>query len=546
MKKYFFITSLILIGLILAVNNSALGGAQEEAENEIKLYLGEARIIPLNNPTRIIIGNPNIVDVTNVTTAEMTLNPKITGTTSLVFWDNFGEQSYLIKVVSENMSEIKRRVDNIIRKLDAPEVYTQLAEEEGKVLLLGNVKTPEEKERINLALAGLKEKITDLILVKEEEAAVEIDVQVLELNKDATNILGLTNPLSSAAGITFTEVGTPGISDLGAKWSALFRVDNLMRATYSGGAYTKNPFAWTVYALVQEGKARVLSRPRLACQSGKEAVLLVGGEKPIMTTDTVTGGGETTDVEYKEFGIKLKIKPTVTEEKRVKLALDVEISEVGAAEILGTASSPSARAYPLSKRNASTELFLDDGQTLSIGGLIKQKSEEDTVNTPGLSNIPILGALFRKKQTKIGGGAGERGNTELFIMLTPTVIPAKERSLGAKERSLKITAVPAVSSDQDFATEMDYSNIVQKRILESLKYPASAQEAGFQGTLKLALRLSYSGELLDVKVVSSSGYKILDDNAVSVAKDIAYYPPFPASINKKELWVEIPIIYRLD
>jgi protein TonB len=91
-----------------------------------------------------------------------------------------------------------------------------------------------------------------------------------------------------------------------------------------------------------------------------------------------------------------------------------------------------------------------------------------------------------------------------------------------------------------------YVSVVQKRIVENLTYPSSAKEAGFQGTVKLSLLLSYRGELLEAKVKESSGYNILDENALKVAKEISSYPPFPPSIEAKEILVDVPIAYRLD
>jgi pilus assembly protein CpaC len=538
MKKIFLIIFLIsAIFMILFFPTYA----ENELGQELKLYLGEVKIISLNNPTRIVIGNPNIANVANITKSEMTLSPKALGTTTLVYWDNFGEHSYTVKVLTEDMQEIKRRIDSLLAKLNLPDVYTQAQEDEGKVLLLGEVKTSQERERINTALGALKDKTIDLIVVKEEEAIVDIDVQVLELNKDATNTLGFSFPGS----ITFTETGSPALT--ATKWSTVFRVANLTRAA----------FTLTLDALVQQGKARVLSRPRVACQSGKEAELLVGGEKPILTTTVAATGATGTEVEYKEYGIKLKIKPIVTDVNRIKLALNVEVSEVGTAEILGRTDDPTAKAYPLTKRNISTELSLDDGQTLGIGGLIKQKAEEDIRKTPFLGDVPIIGMLFRKKTTTVGGGTGERGDAELFITLTPTIIMAKKEVGAEKKEAEEIVFSPIkkevkpeiVSPTPEKALPEPvamYSQLVQKRILNNLTYPSLAKEAGFQGALKLSLRISYQGELLDIQVKVSSGHRILDDNAVSAAKAIAAYPPFPSSIDKKELWIDIPIVYRLD
>jgi len=539
MKKIFLVTCLVIISsVILPLKNYAL----DELREEVKLYVGEPKILSVSNPTRIAVGNPSIADVAQVTKSEITLIPKAPGTTTLVIWDNFGEQSYKIKVLTEHMQEIKHRVDSLLGTLGLPEVYTQTAEEEGKVILLGRVKTPQDRERISTALGALKDKIVDLILVKEEEAVIEIDVQVLELNKDATTNLGLAWPSSFVVASDADADGATWALDVSESSPAVTRWPNFFKITQ----WSRTNFYWKLDALVMEGKARILSRPRLACQSGKEAELMVGGEKPIFATYTSeTGTGAT--VEYKEYGIKLKIKPTVTEEKRIKLALNVEVSEIETPESLGTL----ARAYPLKKRNASTELFLNDGQTLAIGGLMKQKREEDLQKVPGLGDIPILGFFFRKKTTKMGGGTGERGDTELFIALTPTIVTDKEEKAARPKKKIKSKlAVGIGPSQQGITSESEpvqkYASVVQTRILDNLTYPNSAKEAGFQGAVKLGLRISYSGELLDVSVKSSSGYKILDDNAVSVAQGIASYPPFPSSIDQKELSIEIPIVYQLD
>jgi len=543
MKKIFLVTCLVIVSsVILPLKNYAL----DELREEVKIYVGEPKILSVSNPTRIAIGNPSIADVTQVTKSEITLSPKAAGTTTLVIWDNFGEQSYKIKVLPEDMQEIKHRVDSLLGKLGLPEVYTQTAEEEGKVILLGRVKTPQDRERISTALGALKDKTVDLILVKEEEAVIEIDVQVLELNKDATTSLGLAWPSSFAVASDADADGKNWFLDVSESSPAVTRWPNFFKITQ----WSRTNFYWKLDALVMEGKARILSRPRLACQSGKEAELMVGGEKPIFATYTSeTGTGAT--VEYKEYGIKLKIKPTVTEEKRIKLGLNMEVSEVESPETIGSTTATIARAYPLKKRNASTELFLNDGQTLAIGGLMKQKKEEDLQKVPGLGDIPILGFFFRKKTTKMGGGTGERGDTELFIALTPTIVTDKEEKAARPKKKIKSKLAVGIGLSQQGITSKSepvqkYASVVQARILDNLTYPNSAKEAGFQGAVKLGLRISYSGELLDVSVKSSSGYKILDDNAVSVAQGIASYPPFPSSIDQKELSIEIPIVYQLD
>jgi len=546
--------SIILLAVIITVSYFPTY-ADDDIDKEIKMYMGDTKVIDVSNPTRIVIGNPGIIDIAEVTKSNMLVNPVAVGDTTLVFWDNFGEQAYKVQVFSEDLSDDKRRIDSLLEKLALPGVYTQAEEEEAKVFLLGKVKSAQDLERIQVALGKLSAKTVNLIQVREEEAIIEIEAQVLELNKDATDTLGFTWPGT----VTLTDVSGPTTTP--TSFSKVFHLSD----------FTRTAFNFTLDALVQEGKARILSRPSLACQSGKEAELLVGGEKPTFTTQVASAGGEGTSVDYKEYGIKLKIKPTVLENDRIKLGVNVDVSEVGDAETIGSATAPSAKAYPLTKRTASTELFLNNSQTLVIGGLIKQKEEEDVRKVPFLSEVPVVGLLFRKKTTKSGGGQGQRGETELFITITPTIVSrspeAKEAEAKIKKPELKDAAASEKTSDivpvsktpelvKEAPAQLapdkpldpiaSYSQLVQRRVLEKLNYPIKAKEAGFQGTVKLGLRISYSGKLIEAVVKQSSGYKVLDEQAVSVAKKIEPFPPFPSTIDKEELWVDVPILYKLD
>lgn len=537
MRKAFSIAFLLIFSVIISPCRDY---AVEDEGQIIRLYLGETKNFPVSNVTRIAIANPNILDVTGVTKTSMILSPKARGTTTLVFWDNFGEQSFKVKVFSEDIMEVKRRIDNMLEKSGIPTVTTRAEEDEGKVLLMGSVIGSQERERINILVAPYKDKIIDLLDVKEEESVIEIDVQVLEIDKDSTTDLGFTWP----SAINFMEVGSPGITAGGTTWGKIFKLTNVERATSTG----MDPFTLTLDLLIQEGKAKVLSRPRLACQSGKEAELLVGGEKPIFTTSVQSTAGTSTEVEYKEYGIKLKVKPTVTDEDRIKLALNVEVSEIGTAETIGAANAPTAKAYPLTKRNASTELFLDNGQTMAIGGLIKQKREEDVRRVPLLSKLPVIGAAFRNTVTKQGGGQGERGDVELFITLTPKIL-ADGRAMRKKSAAEPQVKQPepkpqaVVVADDPISS---YAGVIQKRVIDNLMYPASAKSAGFQGTTKIGLHLSHRGELMDAVIRDSSGYKVLDDSALAAAKGISLYPPFPSSVKDQDLWLDIPIVYKID
>lgn len=530
---------ILILFICLMTGFPNLLNAQEanDLAEEVTLYAGQVKVFPTNIPRRIVIGNPDIADVTTVTDTEITVLGKAQGTTTFVFWDGSGEQDFKIRVFAEDLKDIKQRIDSLLKELNLPDIYTRLAESEGKVLLLGAVKTHQDVEHIGTLLDSLKDKIVNLVKVKEEDAVVDIDVQVLELNKDATATLGFTWPGSLAV----TEQGYPSAASTASKFSTLFVVKK----------FSRSGFEWAVDALAQEGKARILSRPHLACQSGKEAELLVGGEKPIITTEVASSGGSGTNVEYKEFGIKLKIKPLVVENERIKLALNVEVSDVGAAETIGSTGATNvttAKAYPLTKRSASTELMLNNGQTMVIGGLMKQKTEEDVRKTPGLGDVPLLGLFFRKKTTRIGGGQGERGDTELFITLTPNIIRGGGEEI-KRFQEAEEEPIPEIKSleAQDLPEELKtYIKAIQTKVLRQIYYPKEARDAGWQGTVKLALFIKSDGTLKDIKVSDSSGFKILDDAACEAVKKVAPFYALPAQLNLSELRIEIPVVFHAD
>ena len=504
-------------------------------ETEEILYVGQTKIIPVYGPVRVAIGKPEVADIAAVDSRQVTIIAKGAGTTNLVWWDNFGEQSIKIRVYPEDMSEIKLRIDNLLKSLSLDGVYTQAVESEAKILLLGEVKKPEDLERIDTLLGPLKAKTINLIQVKEEKkeelANVDIDVQVLEVSKDGTKTLGLTWPGSFS-------LSEPGVTTPYS--SAIFNIPT----------YTRTAFSLKLDFLIQEGKARILSRPHLTCQSGKEAELLVGGEKPIFTTSI--GETETTDteVEYKEYGIKLNVRPTIVDDNRINLALNIDVSDIETAEVLaeysdaGVITKTTARAYPLIKRSTSTELILENNQTMVISGLIRQKTEEDLRKVPWLADIPVLGLFFRKREIKTGGGSGERGDTELIITLTPSIIRRQEPRPVPQIKQIR----PSIDSKEKKISSplSKYSGIIRQSILSNLIYPVEAKSAGLTGKVILSLHLFHTGKLLEAKIKQSSGSTLLDNNSVDFAMRTSPFPPFLSEIKEESLWIDIPIIYNLD
>jgi general secretion pathway protein D len=177
-----------------------------------------------------------------------------------------------------------------------------------------------------------------------------------------------------------------------------------------------------INALASRGKVNILSSPRLLVRDQEEANIEVGSEIPIATSTTYVPTTATADltstqtqsIQYKTVGIKLKIKPTISEEKTVVLDIEQEVSSVGTKQTeVGGLNYPSFDAT-----KAKTSIVVPDNQAIVIGGIMEETKDKSYSGIPLLSSLPILGALFRYETDKIT-------KKELVIIITPHVVVNK-------------------------------------------------------------------------------------------------------------------------
>lgn len=167
-------------------------------------------------------------------------------------------------------------------------------------------------------------------------------------------------------------------------------------------------------ALATRGDVRILSRPVLLAQNNQEARILVGSQRPFVqvfrSLPTETGVRDQI-VQYRDVGTSLTIVPTVNADGYVNLQLTQEVSSATNETQFG--------APVISTREAQTFLFVRDGQTTVIGGLIDHQTEKARSGIPFLVSIPLLGGLFgTTRQTS--------SNSELFLFLTPHVVTSDD------------------------------------------------------------------------------------------------------------------------
>lgn len=171
-------------------------------------------------------------------------------------------------------------------------------------------------------------------------------------------------------------------------------------------AFTKGsiPLNVRLNALITQGRAQILATPKLVTLNNKEANLLIGETYPIVFNTSVLGGQ---NVQFVDIGVKLRLTPTIGPDGVVTAELHPEYSE-----LLGFTAS----GYPIiANRKIDSTLRVRDSETIVLGGLMRDVSNETLSKVPGLADIPILGKFFENK-------FANHERDEIVFLITPHVI----------------------------------------------------------------------------------------------------------------------------
>ncbi len=168
-------------------------------------------------------------------------------------------------------------------------------------------------------------------------------------------------------------------------------------------------------ALHEEGRGEVVSSPRVITANQREANIKQGEEVGYVTV-SVANGVATETVNFKEALLELKVTPTITQDERVYLTLNVKKDEISGF----TATSNGGSVPSLTKREVSTAVLVENGQTVVLGGVYDFRSAQDLSKVPFLGDIPAVGNLFKRKGQTID-------KAELLIFVTPKIIPQHSR-----------------------------------------------------------------------------------------------------------------------
>jgi len=369
------------------------------AEKVITVSAGASALLVYDGAVaRFSIGEPTIADAIVVSPREVLVNGKKLGTTSLLVWDPAGG----VKVYSVEVTADAPALERYLRNLFPQDSFAVTASA-NTLTLSGRVhNTTVARQASEIA------KATGAVVIDQLQAPpgrqILLQVQFAEVDRSAAR--QMSSLLSSVNPDRLNSVDRDSVETVS---------DGLMRLFLANANGQFNAF---IRALRSRGEFRSLAEPNLLTLPGQEASFLAGGEFPY---PSVQGGGQSgaITIVFKEFGIRLRFTPTVTEGGSIRLHVAPEVSSLDFTSglALNGFTIPS-----LVTRRAETEVELRDGQHLAIAGLLDNTWSKNVTKIPLLGDIPVLGQFFRSTDAR-------QNRTELLVIVTPRLVDATDQAL---------------------------------------------------------------------------------------------------------------------
>lgn len=341
----------------------------------IVLRPGFQQIIDCPDVTRISIGNPEVVEATPLTRRDgILLVGKKEGTTDLIVWGRGNRAEWSIEVREKKALPFEEA-----RAFAGVFPGVTVTEAGRSVIIGGTVPTKRDKTLLESFAGSRPGVFLHVSLPEDRKALLSYDLKIIELGRGVASQLGIRWPDSLG---------------LKSNWSAGSGDPSVFAVA--------GDFEARLNLLVSDGRARLLANPRLVCESGESAQFLAGGEIPI-----VIATPETRTVEWKTYGIILRLQPKLDQGNRILTQITAEIS---------TVDHGSGGPVPaFLTRRVATFFSSPAGSTVMLSGLVRSEMSKDVARLPLLGRIPVLGELFKSRTFR-------ENQSELAVFITPSEV----------------------------------------------------------------------------------------------------------------------------
>ncbi|CAM4120265.1 type II and III secretion system protein family protein [Vibrio neonatus] len=376
-----------------------------------------AYLIPLNDARSVrtkqqigtvFMSQPTIADYKVINERQIVVFGSSLGQTRLMIYDIDGR--LVVSRVVEVTQPLNKVRDEIKKRY--PELDIEVVSMGSKVAVNGFVFTEKQRDGIYALVASMLDKQPVARFPTTDAPLTMADPQT-EFYRNNTydgliEGLEMSSPFQVNVRTTIAAVGSEFRETVGIDWTS-----GGSPGVFTFPDLTASDISATITALANDNLGEVLAEPNLTVLSGQEASFLVGGEIPMITSDT-----NGTTISFKEFGIGLDIAAKVHNEQEIRLRVQPSVSVVEQIYKTTTAEVPQ-----LATRKANTTIQIADGQTFMIGGLMNTEDIESLQKIPLLGDIPLFGALFSKATTN-------RKTTEVVIIATVNLVkPTKANEL---------------------------------------------------------------------------------------------------------------------
>jgi pilus assembly protein CpaC len=370
------------------------------ASERQEMTVNSSRILTLdNNIPQAQVNNPEILELTPLSPRQIQVFAKKPGVTQVNLWDENNQIYTVDVVVYGDASEL-----TMVLKDAFPKASLHVRQVSNSVMISGFVEDPNDMASIVQVAEEFYPKVLNNMKIGGVHQVL-LHVKVMEVSRTKMRTLGFDWAQISGGNVV-ASMGAGLIGAAGAGGVATTGAETFFFNVLSGGS----EFFGVLEALRQNNLAKILAEPTLVTVSGRPAFFNSGGEFPV----PVPQGLGTVAIEYRKYGTQVDFVPIVLGNGNIRLEVRPRVSEIDpsrSVEVMGT-SVPGVRL-----REVDTGVEMMAGQTLAIAGLVQTRVESENRGIPWVSDVPYLGAMFRRVHE-------ENNEVELLVLVTPELVEA--------------------------------------------------------------------------------------------------------------------------
>ena len=386
----------------------------------LPLGIGKSIVIDLPRDIKdVLVADPKIANAVVRSAQRAYIIGATVGQTNIIFFDAAGLQIAAYDIaVTRDLNGARAALKQILPNSDV-----RIEGLGDGVVLTGSVGSPVEAQLagdLAARLAGGPDKVVNNISVRGRDQ-VMLKVTVAEVQRDIVKQLGVDLSASMNYGTAVVNFNnTNAFNAFGRPLASGNSMVTGIGSTLSAAGTPVPTVQATLRAMETAGVVRTLAEPSLTAISGESASFIAGGEFPIptgVTCQNAAGGATgpcTPSVAFKKFGISLNFTPVVMSEGRISLRVMTEVSEISNDN---SVTISGLQVPAIKTRRAETTLEIPSGGTMAMAGMIQEQTKQAITGLPGMSQLPVLGALFRSRDYV-------NRNTELMVLVTPYVVRA--------------------------------------------------------------------------------------------------------------------------